>query len=43
MTVAGVLPSFRKRGEMSSHKRASVHERSSSRLVGHPETIHLDV
>jgi hypothetical protein len=34
MTVIGALSSFRKRGEMSPHKRARVHEWASSKIVG---------
>jgi len=43
MTVIGALSSFRELGEMSPHKRACVHEWSSSWLVAQPEAIRLGV
>jgi hypothetical protein len=38
MTVIGALSSFRELGEMSPHKRASVHKQDYSLAVGKPET-----
>ena len=39
MTVIAALSSFFELGEMSSHRRACVHEWGSSRIVGNAEVM----
>jgi len=38
MTVLGALSTFRKRREMSPHKRANVHKPACAQMVGESET-----